>query len=210
MKKFFLSIICVLLLSHHGLAFNVLQENEKYRRELNSLSGRQHAENIKHLHYYKGPVNYVGSYSSVSSGSSSTKKDIYVKKGVKFKVDTEKQEQRLKEAQSTQEKVTAKEIEEKQELQSDKPSAKQVQKIIKSESKEKNEKKITDVTKAQVIQKEKPKVQQDKKFQQKMQLDIPKVNVNGTVKNLAQPLKKKAEPKSDMPQIPLGKNADAE
>ena len=99
-------------------AINVLQENATLRKELNSLSTQQQKENLKNIRYYNGRSSYCGidrtQYSS--SKYSFSQKNIYTKKGVKFKIDKDKQEQRLKEAQDLTQQVE-KEIQEKQQTQ---------------------------------------------------------------------------------------------
>ena len=92
-------------------AINVLQENATLRGQLSQLSSKQKTENRKNILYYRG----LSSYSGIDRASSSyynsdlPQSDIYVKKGVKFKVDVQKQEQKLKEIQE-QEKTEIKTV----------------------------------------------------------------------------------------------------
>lgn len=83
-------------------AINVLQENATLKKQLNQLSTKQQKENRKNILYYKERSSYSGidrtNYSSTNF--SSQEKNIYEKKGVKFKINTEKQTQKLKEAQA--------------------------------------------------------------------------------------------------------------
>ena len=82
-------------------AINVLQENATLRGQLNNLSNKQQEENRKNILYYKGRSSYIGiykgAYTSYPSNSSFEQKNIYEKKGIKFKIDTQKQEEKLKE-----------------------------------------------------------------------------------------------------------------
>ena len=89
-------------------AINVLQENATLRRELNNLSSQQQNENLKNIKYYSGLSSYSGIEKSHYSSNkySNSQKNIYTKKGVKFKIDKERQEQLLKELQE-QEKTLA-------------------------------------------------------------------------------------------------------
>ncbi len=82
-------------------AINVLQENAALRLQLNNLSNKQQNENRRNILYYRGRSSYSGivktPYSSYSQHSKFEQKNIYEKKGVKFKIDTQKQEEKLKE-----------------------------------------------------------------------------------------------------------------
>lgn len=95
-------------------AINVLQENVTLRRQLNSLSAGQKKENRKNILYYKGRSAYTGidrtTPSSYSPKNSSDRKNIYEKKGIKFKIDLEKQEQKLKEIQTQENEVKQKNV----------------------------------------------------------------------------------------------------
>ena len=83
---------------------NVLQENATLKRELHSLSSKQQKENRKNILYYRGLSSYSGidrtNSASFKYKNSSSEKNIYEKKGIKFKLNTEKQEEKLKEIQS--------------------------------------------------------------------------------------------------------------
>lgn len=204
MKKVVLSVITAVLIVPQAFAFNALKEHSLYRSELNSLAGKQHAENQKNMLYYKGPANYTVTqmrYSSSSTGSSA-KKDIYVKKGVKFKVDEAKQEQRLKEAKEAESKEVKKETNVQTVRQKSEQPAKPVEKsTVKTESKSVASKPAAS---------EKPKTQKPKSIQMP-QVELSKVNVNIPVKNLVKPVAQKSVSKPEPVRIPAnGKNADAE
>ena len=115
-----------------------MQENATLRRELNSLSAQQQKENLKNIRYYNGRSSYCGIDKTHHSSSkySSSQKNVYTKKGVKFKIDKEKQEQRLKEAQELAQQV-------EKELQEQEKTLAQPEEIItekKTEEKTKPEK----------------------------------------------------------------------
>lgn len=104
MKSFFVLILSLLTCSLSAEAFNALQENAMHKRELSKISRVQQTENRQHIQYYRGKSNYLGTSSwAYSSNTAPSKKKLYVKKGVKFKLDDKKQAQRLKEAQMNQE-----------------------------------------------------------------------------------------------------------
>ena len=107
-KKFSLLFLFLIYCSTPVWAINVLQENATLRRELSSLSSQQQKENLKNIKYYSGRSSYCGIDKTHYSSSkySSSQKNIYTKKGIKFKIDKEKQEQLLKELQE-QEKTLA-------------------------------------------------------------------------------------------------------
>lgn len=106
MKKIVTSIIFAALVTTPASAFNAQKQHELYRSELDTLAKKQHAENQRYMLYYKGSANYTGTQDGTPSVAAN-KKDIYAKKGVKFKVDEVKQEQKLKEVQAQEEKQKA-------------------------------------------------------------------------------------------------------
>lgn len=83
MKKIIFCVLAFLCNVSFVFAFNALEDHQKYKNELDSMSYKQLQENPKHLYYYKGPVNYTGGGHDFSSA-----KKIQKKKGVKFKVDS--------------------------------------------------------------------------------------------------------------------------
>jgi len=197
MKKFILSVITLALFAPSSSAFNALNEHNKYRSELNSLADKQYSENQKYLLYYKGPANYTGA-STRTSVSSGSKKDIYVKKGVKFKVDEAKQEQRLKEVKAAEEKDVKKET----------PKQTEPKKAVSASTPVKSSSKPSLKPSSKPAQK--PKLKATKPIQ-KPHVELPKVNVNMPVKNAVKSVVQKKSTNPEPVQIPLnGKNADAE
>lgn len=102
-KQIILIVFLIIYGANSACAINVLQENATLRTQLNSLSNKQQKENQKNILYYKGRSSYSGidkrPYFSSSKNSNFEQKNIYEKKGVKFKLDTQKQEEKLKEIQ---------------------------------------------------------------------------------------------------------------
>lgn len=102
-KKLSLVVLIFCISALQSSALNVIQENATLRKQLNSLSSTQQKENRKNILYYKGRSSYIGidksSYSSSFSYQDVEQKNIYEKKGVKFKVNSQKQEEKLKEIQ---------------------------------------------------------------------------------------------------------------
>lgn len=108
-KKLSLISFMIIYGASQACAINVLQENATLRGQLNNLSNKQQKENRKNILYYKGRSSYSGiykgGYTSYPSNANFEQKNIYEKKGVKFKIDTQKQEEKLKEIQSQEKDV---------------------------------------------------------------------------------------------------------
>lgn len=104
-KKLSLIVFLIVYSTTQASAINVLQENAVLRKQLNIECYKQQKENKKNILYYKGRSSYSG-IDRTTLGKSyprtniSSEKNIYEKKGVKFKIDTLKQEEKLKEIQS--------------------------------------------------------------------------------------------------------------
>lgn len=100
MNKAVSVVIVAIMLMSPGYAYNALEQNNIYRNQLNELARQQHAENQNHLLYYKGvrdvPIGQSRKTSALSV--SATEKNIYAKKGVKFKVDNSNETQLSDEA----------------------------------------------------------------------------------------------------------------
>ncbi len=148
MKK--TAVITLMLVFVAGCApcafcMNVLMENQKLKNELQNTAANQSLENSKWIMYYKGKPNYAGAsygvspsavnYANTSSSSSSTKKDIYTKKGVKFKLKNEDKIKILKEQKrKDEEKSEGKKIEEKDKTSNVKYSSSASQKSMTRET----------------------------------------------------------------------------
>ena len=72
-------------------AFNVLQENQKYKQELGKMGVEQQAVNKKEIQYYKGKPDYLDATGKSDKTSESAPKKTE-KKGVRFKLDGENQQ----------------------------------------------------------------------------------------------------------------------
>lgn len=101
-KKAVLFFAVLIFAAPNVLAINVLLENQKFRQELSSMYEKQHAENAKNLMYYKGAPSYNGKKQDKASASSA--KNVYEKKGVRFKVD----EEHLKQAEAEKQQESSK------------------------------------------------------------------------------------------------------
>ena len=102
-KKIVLLFFVFCISALKSSALNVIQENVVLRKQLNAQSYKQQKENKKQILYYKGISSYSGIIRTIGGAYStknvSNEKNIYEKKGVKFKIDTKKQEEKLKEIQ---------------------------------------------------------------------------------------------------------------
>ena len=115
MRNFFkvlAGLFFVMFFAMSANAFNVLQDNQKYKQELSDMGFKQQSINKKEIQYYKGKSDYYGT-SSNSAKSASTRK-----KGVRFKLDdANKQKLEAKEkelAQKEQEQAKTQAEQEKQ------------------------------------------------------------------------------------------------
>lgn len=103
MKKFCILAISFIMLSFNAEAYNALHEHSVHKSELHKMGSKQQFENRQYIQYYKGKSDYKGSSSWAYSPAFGKQKDIYVKKGIKYKIDPSRQEQKLKDLQEKDE-----------------------------------------------------------------------------------------------------------
>lgn len=99
MKRFLMFSISLICLALPVEAYNALHEHSVHKSELHKMGTKQQIDNRQYIQYYKGKSDYRGTSSWAYSPSSSSNKNIYVKKGVKYKIDEAKQAEKLKELQ---------------------------------------------------------------------------------------------------------------
>lgn len=86
--KIFLVLLIFCFGSAQAKSYNALQDHQKYRNQLKTETSKQLIENPRHLNYYKGRSTY-GNFSQYSSQKN------YVKKGIRFKVETSKSQKNI-------------------------------------------------------------------------------------------------------------------